>query len=82
MVIKDKGFLGGLDGKESAAMQKTWVRSLGWEGPWKREWQPTPAFWPGEFHGQRRLAGDSQWGHKESESDTTEQLALSIKDRY
>ena len=33
MVIKDKGFLGGLDGKESAAMQKTWVRSLGWEGP-------------------------------------------------
>ena len=23
--------------------------------PWKRTWQPTPVFLPGEFHGQRRL---------------------------
>ena len=23
--------------------------------PWRREWQPTPVFLPGEFHGQRRL---------------------------
>ena len=27
---------------------------------------------PGEFHGQRSLAGYSLWGHKES--DTTERL--------
>ena len=26
----------------------------GWFGkiPWRREWLPTPMFWPGEFHGQ------------------------------
>ena len=27
------GFLYGSAGKESAAMQETWVRSLGWENP-------------------------------------------------
>ena len=35
---------------------------------WKRrEWQPTPVFLPGEFRGQRSLAGCSPWGWKESE---------------
>ena len=34
--------------------------------PWRREWQPTPVFLPGELHGQRRLAGYSPWGYKES----------------
>ena len=34
---------------------------------WRREWQPTPVFLPGEFHGQRNLAGYSLWGHKESD---------------
>ena len=38
-------------------------------------WQPTPAFLPGEFHGQRSLAGYSPWGCKES--DTTKRLSLS-----
>ena len=33
---------------------------------WRREWQPTPVFLLGEFHGQRSLAGYSPWGHKES----------------
>ena len=37
------------------AMQETWIRSLGWEDIWRREWQPTPVFLPGEFHGQRSL---------------------------
>ena len=37
---------------------------------WRRAWKPTPVFLPGEFHGQRRLAGYSLWGCKES--DTTE----------
>ena len=41
--------------------------------PWKREWQPTPVFLPGEFHGQRSLARYSPWGHKES--DMTEGLS-------
>ena len=32
-----------------------WVRKI----PWRREWQPTPVFLPGELHGQRSLAGYS-----------------------
>ena len=38
------------------------------------EWQPTPVFLPGKFHGQRSLVGYSPWGHKES--DMTEWLTL------
>ena len=38
--------------------------------PWRKKWQPTPMFLPGESHGQRSLAGYSPQGHKES--DTTE----------
>ena len=34
------------------------------------EWLPIPIFLPGEFHGQRNLAGSSLWGH--NELDTTE----------
>ena len=30
---------------------------LGWEEPWRRAWQPTPIFLPGEAHGQRSLVG-------------------------
>ena len=30
--------------KDLPAMQKTQVWSLGWEDPWRREWQPTPVF--------------------------------------
>ena len=45
-----------------------WVGKI----PWEREWQPTPIFLPGEFHGQRNLVGYSSRGHKES--DTTERL--------
>ena len=51
---------------------KTRVGSLGREEPWRREWQPTPVFFPGKSHGQRSLAGYSPWDLKES--DTTEQL--------
>ena len=36
-----------------------WVRKI----PWRREWLPTPVSSPGEFHGQRSLAGYSPWGH-------------------
>ena len=39
--------------------------------PWRREWQPTPVFLPGESHGQKSLAGYSPWGRKEL--DTTEE---------
>ena len=38
-----------------------------WVGrtPWRREWQPTPAFLPGGSHGQRSLMDNSSWGCKE-----------------
>ena len=42
----------------------SWVRKI----PWKMAWQPTPVFLPGEYHGQRSLAGYSQWGLKESDT--------------
>ena len=38
--------------------------------PWRRKWQPTAVFLPGECHGQRSLAGYSPCSCKES--DTTE----------
>ena len=62
--------------KNLPAVQETHVPSLGQEDPqvgkipWRREWKSTPIFLPGEFHGQRSLAGYRPWGCKES--DTTE----------
>ena len=46
------------------AMWETWVQALNLEGPLEKEWLPTPVFLPGEFHGQRSLAGYSPWGCK------------------
>ena len=37
---------------------------------WRRKWQPTPVFLPGEFQGRGSLVGCCLWGH--TESDTTE----------
>ena len=51
--------------KNQPVMQETlfnpWVGKI----PYKRKWQPTPAFLPGESHGQRSLAGYSPLGPKE-----------------
>ena len=58
--------------KRLLAKQETEVRSLGGKIPWRRKWQPTPVFLPGESHGQRSLAGYSPQGRKEL--DTTERL--------
>ena len=63
--------------KNLPPMWETWVRSLGWEYPLEKEQLPTPVFWPGEFHGQRSLAGYSPWNYKES--DMTEQLSKKKK---
>ena len=35
--------------------------------PWRKKWQPTPVFLPGESHGHRSLMGYSPQGHKESD---------------
>ena len=37
---------------------------------WRRKWQPTPVFLPGESQGQGSLVGCCLWGH--TELDTTE----------
>ena len=37
---------------------------------WRRKWQPTPMFLPGESQGQGSLVGCRLWGH--TKSDMTE----------
>ena len=49
--------------------------SLGWGDPWKRAWEPTPVFLPGESPWTEEPGGLQSMGCKES--DTSEQLALS-----
>ena len=53
------GFPGEASGKEPAFQCRRpkrlgfdpWVREI----PWRRKWQPTPLFLPGESYGQRTL---------------------------
>ena len=67
-------FPGGAGGKESTCQYRRpkrhrfdpWVGKI----PWRRPWQPIPAFLPGESHGQRSLVGYNPWGHKESDTYT------------
>ena len=74
-ILQDIWSLGnpGASGKDHACQCRRHKRHRfnPWVGkiPWRRAWQPTPVFSPGESHGQRSLAGYSSWGHKES--DTT-----------
>ena len=72
-----EGFPGGASGKEPTCQCRrhkrygfnSWVRKLFW----RRAWQPTPLFLPGESRGQRSLAGYSPHSHYScKESDTTE----------
>ena len=61
--------------KNLPVVQKACVQSLAWKDTLEKgifPFLPTPVFWPGEFHGQRSLAGYSPWGHKES--DMTERF--------
>ena len=53
-------------------MQETQVQSLVGKIPWRREWQPTPVFLPGEFHEWKSVVGYSPWSCKQS--DMTERL--------
>ena len=57
-------------------MQETWVQSLGWEDPLEEGMAYLLQYsWPGEFYGQRSLAGYSPWVRKEQ--DITEGPSLS-----
>ena len=52
--------------KNLLAVQETRVPSLGQEDTLEKG---TPVFLPGEFHGQRSLAGYSPWDRKEDTID-------------
>ena len=56
-----------LGGKEAACNAGAWS-SVPWSKmiPWRRKWQPTAVFLPGEFHGQRSLADYSPHTHSSS----------------
>ena len=59
------GVLWGLSCKESACQCRRcafslWVQKI----PWRKKWQLTSVYLPGESHGQRRLAGYSPCGCK------------------
>ena len=60
------GFPGGTNRKEPTCQHRRHKRSRfdPWAETtlWRRAWQPTPVFLPGESHGQRSLAGYSPWG--------------------
>ena len=67
--IENSPTLGGASGKEITCQCRRYERrSLDpwvWKIPWRRAWQPTPVFWPGESHEQRSLAGYSPKGSNE-----------------
>ena len=76
-----RGFPGESDGKEFAC-------NAGDPGlipgkiPWRRKWQPTPVFWPGEFYGQGSLAaihGVTESGH-DIRTDTWKLEVLAVLD--
>ena len=50
----------------------SWVVKI----PWKKTWQSTPVFLPGESHGQRSQVGYNPWSH--NESDMTEASSKNI----
>ena len=63
---------GGLQSMGSRRVRHDWVTSFSLFTlmHWKRKWQPTPVFLPGESQGRRSLAGCRLWGC--TEPDTTE----------
>ena len=65
---------GRLQSMGSLRVRHDWASSLSLSTfmHWRRKWQPTPVFLPGESHGRRSLVGCSPRGH--TESDTTEAM--------
>ena len=63
---------GGLQSIGSLRVGHNWMTSLSLFTfmHWRRQWQPTPVFLPGESRGRGSLVGCRLWGR--TESDTTE----------
>ena len=51
-----------------------WIRKI----PWRREWLPTPVFFPGEFHRQRSLAGYSMGSPRVGHNWTTNTFTFTL----
>ena len=68
---------GGLQSMGLLRVRHDWMTSLSLFTfmHWRRKWQPTPVFLPGESQGRRSLVGCRLWGR--TESDTTERLSSS-----
>ena len=66
---------GGLQSIGSRRVGHDWATSLSLFTfmHWRRKWQPTPVFLPGESQGRGSLVGCRLWGR--TESDTTEATA-------
>ena len=62
---------GGLQSMGSLRVRYNWATSLSLFTfmPWRRKWQPTPVFLPGESQGRGSLVGCRLWGR--TGSDTT-----------
>ena len=66
-------------------MFNPWVGKI----PWRKEWLPTPLFLPGEFHGQRYLAGYTFMGSQRVSINTftyatlqeIDQIQIKFKDQ-
>ena len=66
-LLSFRGFPGGSEGTEYASnVGDQGLISGSGRFPWRREWQPTPVFLPGESQGKRALAGYSPWGCQQS----------------
>ena len=66
--MEEPGRLQSMGRKESDMTER--LHSLFTFMHWRRKWQPTAVFLPGESQGRGRLVGCRLWGH--TESDTTE----------
>ena len=64
--------------KNLPAKQETRVQFLSGKIPWRRKWQPTPVFLPGESHGKRNRLGYSPWGLKEGHNWATNTLTCNV----
>ena len=78
--MASRGFPGGSDSKESACNVGDLDLIPGLGRSWRRTWQSTPVFLPGESHRQRNLVSYSPWGCKEL--DTAEQLSIAQQNMH
>ena len=77
--------LGGLQSMELLRVRQDWVTSLSLFTlmHWRRKWQPTPVFLPGESQGQGSLVGCRLWGCTESDTaKVTQQQQDSFRDLW